>query len=105
MPEINFLILSDDEILSPAQLAERLHVTVTWVREQTRARARVRNSDPLPFTKAGKYLAFSWREVCAWLTRHEEGGTTQCVNKKDNPKESRRVVWRLVSGRAYSQRS
>ena len=36
------------EILTPEQLAQRLQVKRSWVYEQTRYRADVRNADPLP---------------------------------------------------------
>lgn len=41
------------EILTPEQLAERLKVKRSWVYEQTRHRADIRNADPLPFIKLG----------------------------------------------------
>jgi hypothetical protein len=41
------------EILTPAQVAERLQVGVSWIYEQTRNRASVRNPDPLPHIQNG----------------------------------------------------
>jgi hypothetical protein len=64
---------SSMEILTPAQLAERLHVKPSWVYEQTRERADVRNLDPLPFIKMGRYLRFDWPDVVAWLDRQKRG--------------------------------
>lgn len=58
-----------NEILTPAQVAERLHVRVSWVYEQTRNRAAVRNNDPLPHIQMGRYLRFFWSDVSAWLQR------------------------------------
>ncbi|HZQ21691.1 MAG TPA: helix-turn-helix domain-containing protein [Terriglobales bacterium] len=57
------------DILTPEQLADRLQVDISWVYTQTGRRARVRNPDPLPYRKMGRYLRFSWREVEAWLER------------------------------------
>src|SRR3984893_10407690 len=51
---------SMDQILTPSQVAERLQVKPSWVYEQTRERAEVRNSDPLPHIKMGRYLRFDW---------------------------------------------
>jgi predicted DNA-binding transcriptional regulator AlpA len=62
-------LAKDDEILTPQQLAKKLQVPVSWVYEQTRTRAGVRNSTPLPHIKMGKYLRFSWPDVVAWLDR------------------------------------
>jgi len=58
------------DLLTPEQLAGRLHVPVGWVHEQTRGRACKRSSDPLPFIHLGHYLRFSWTEVMAWMNRH-----------------------------------
>ena len=55
------------ELLTPEELAERLKVSKSWVFEQTRQRAKVRQKNPLPCIRLGKYLRFSWPKVCAWL--------------------------------------
>jgi predicted DNA-binding transcriptional regulator AlpA len=59
------------EILTPEQLAQRLQVKRSWVYEQTRYRADVRNADPLPFLKLGLYLRFDWQDVLTWLERQK----------------------------------
>jgi hypothetical protein len=56
-------------LLTPAELAVRLAVPQSWIREKTRERARVRDEDPLPVVRLGKYVRFSWPAVEAWLTR------------------------------------
>lgn len=56
-------------LLTPAELATRLSVPVSWIREKTRERARVRDKDPLPVVRLGKYVRFDWLEVEAWLKR------------------------------------
>jgi hypothetical protein len=56
-------------LLTPAELAARLAVKESWVREKTRERARRRDSDPLPVVRLGKYVRFSWPAVEAWLGR------------------------------------
>lgn len=58
-------------LLTPQQLAERLSVPVSWIREKTRERARVRDKDPLPVVRLGKYVRFSWPAVEAWIKRQE----------------------------------
>ena len=60
-----------EEILTPAQVAERLQVKPSWVYEQTRERTEVRNSDPLPHMKMGRYLRFDWEDVVVWLERRK----------------------------------
>jgi predicted DNA-binding transcriptional regulator AlpA len=60
-----------EEILTPTQVAERLQVKPSWVYEQTRERAEVRNPDPLPHMKMGRYLRFDWKDVIDWLERRK----------------------------------
>jgi hypothetical protein len=66
--------LRPEDILTPAQLAERLQVNVSWVFEQTRNRAKVRNKNktPLPCIRMGKYLRFSWASVSEWLLQSKD---------------------------------
>jgi len=59
--------LEPADILTPEQLAERLQVKVSWVFEQTRQRAKVRNKTLLPCIRLGKYCRFSWVAVCQWM--------------------------------------
>ena len=56
-------------LLTPKELAERLNVPPSWVREKTRHRARVRDVDPLPVIRLGKYVRFRWTDIEAWLAR------------------------------------
>lgn len=61
-------------LLTPQQLAERLSVPTSWIREKTRQRAQERDKDPLPCVRLGKYVRFSWPAIEAWLQRQSEGG-------------------------------
>jgi len=56
-------------LLTPQQLAERMAVPVSWIREKTRRRARVRDKDPLPVVRLGKYVRFRWSDIEEWLQR------------------------------------
>jgi hypothetical protein len=56
--------LNPDDILTPSELAGRLKVPVSWVYERTRARAKARCRVMLPCLRIGKYLRFSWPDVC-----------------------------------------
>jgi len=56
-------------LLTPQQLAEKLAVPASWVREKSRERARIRDADPLPLVRLGKYVRFRWDEVEAWIAR------------------------------------
>jgi hypothetical protein len=55
------------DLLTPEELAARLKVSKSWVFEQTRQRAKVRNKTPLPCIRLGKYCRFSWVAVCQWM--------------------------------------
>jgi hypothetical protein len=56
-------------LLNPAQLAERLNVPLSWVREKSRERARIRDRDPLPIVRLGKYVRFDLEAVTQWIGR------------------------------------
>jgi hypothetical protein len=58
-------------LLTPAELAAKLSVPPSWVRAKTRTRARVRDADPLPVVRLGKYVRFNWAAVEAWLLRQK----------------------------------
>jgi predicted DNA-binding transcriptional regulator AlpA len=60
-------------LLTPEQLAQRLAVRPSWIREKTRERARVRDKDPLPVVRLGKYTRFRWSDIEAWLARQDRG--------------------------------
>lgn len=53
------------EIIDSPEIAKRLNVPVTWVREHVRKRTK----DPIPHLKLGKYCRFRWGspELAAWL--------------------------------------
>jgi hypothetical protein len=59
-------------LLTPTELAERLAVPTSWVREKTRQRGRERDSDPLPVVRLGKYVRFDWHEIETWLQRQKQ---------------------------------
>lgn len=56
-------------LLDAGELAVRLNMPETWIREKCRNRALLRDADPLPHLKLGKYLRFRWSDVEAWLAR------------------------------------
>lgn len=68
--------MNAEEILTPHEVAGRLKVPISWLYEQTRNRGRVRNSDPLPHRKMGRYLRFVSSEVLEWLDRQHPTATT-----------------------------
>jgi hypothetical protein len=67
-------VVSPEDILTPEQLADRLSVKPSWIFEQTRTRAKVRNKGklPLPCHRLGKFLRFYWPEVSAWLLQNKD---------------------------------
>jgi hypothetical protein len=57
------------ELLTAEELAKRLRVPASWVREQTRSRSL--QGDPLPHLRLGRYIRFQWgsAELEGWLRR------------------------------------
>jgi predicted DNA-binding transcriptional regulator AlpA len=62
--------LEPSDLLTPEELADRLKVSKSWVFEQTRQRAKVRNKMPLPCIRLGRYCRFSWVAVCEWIAQN-----------------------------------
>jgi len=58
------------ELLTPAELAERLKVPVTWVRERTRSR-ELEGGDVIPHLRLGRYVRYQWGspELEGWIRR------------------------------------
>lgn len=59
-------MLEAKDILTPAELAKRLKVDVSWVYEKSRPRGKF-TGEPLPVLRVGKYLRFAWPDVVAWM--------------------------------------
>ena len=60
------------EILNACQLAERLNLPESWIREMTRSRT----TDQIPHLRFGRYVRFQWGspQLVAWIQRHLKGG-------------------------------
>ena len=56
------------EVLTTAELAERLKVKESWVVDQSK---RSRTADPIPIFRLGKHRRYLWGspELNAWLSR------------------------------------
>lgn len=57
------------EVLTAEQLAERWQLPTSWIREQTRSRC----PDPIPHTRLGRYVRFSFGSPALndWWQRHQ----------------------------------
>lgn len=66
-------IMDGIELLTPAQLAARLQLPVSWVYEHTQSKA----SNPLPVLRCGKHLRFAWNDIEHWM---REQGQNKPVN-------------------------
>ena len=55
--------IAPSDIITVEELAARLKVKPTWVYEKMRRR----DANPLPVFHVGRYLRFSWTDICAWL--------------------------------------
>lgn len=56
----------NEPLLDAGQVAERLNVPVSWVREQTRAGA-------IPHVALGRYRRYEWEAIVAWLAEQRAG--------------------------------
>lgn len=65
------------EIIDADELAHRLSVPRTWIREHTRVRA----TDPIPHIKLGRYVRFEWGsdELNAWIANRRRGSNVAKV--------------------------
>jgi hypothetical protein len=52
-----------EDILTAAELANRLKVSEAWLKEKTRSR----NRNKIPTLRLGRYIRFHWPDVCRWL--------------------------------------
>ena len=66
----------DYEVLTSAELAQRLKVKESWVVDQSK---RSRTSDPLPIFRLGKHRRYLWGSpaMIAWLGRRAGNNTQQ----------------------------
>jgi len=58
------------EVIDAAELAKRLSLPESWIRDQVRTRA----IDPIPCFRFGRYVRFEWLhpELANWLQRHRK---------------------------------
>jgi hypothetical protein len=66
----------DYEVLTSAELAERLKVKESWVVDQSK---RSRTHDPIPVFRLGKHRRYRWGspELSGWLDRRAGNNTQQ----------------------------
>src|SRR5207245_10700860 len=71
------------EVLTSAELAQRLKVKESWVVDQSK---RSRTSDPIPVFRLGKHRRYRWGspEMNAWVDRRAGYTTTK---RKAEPKK------------------
>jgi excisionase family DNA binding protein len=65
-----------DRLLDAKEVAARLNVPVSWVREQTRL-------DAIPHVRLGRYVRFEWAEVEAWVERQRAGSGRSSVTRSN----------------------
>jgi hypothetical protein len=64
-------VMGDElEIIGSAELARRLNLPESWIRDQVRSRA----TDPIPCLRFGRYVRFEWLhpDLTAWVERHRK---------------------------------
>jgi excisionase family DNA binding protein len=68
----------DVVVLTPADVAKMLKVSVAWVYEKSRSRQR----DPLPVFRIGRYNRFTRAAVMAWLEQHGNTAAKRTLKKE-----------------------
>ncbi len=66
VPAVAVIPIDPSDIITLAELAERLKVSQRWVYEKSRRRCQ----NPLPCIRIGRYLRFNWLDVSAWLQKN-----------------------------------
>ena len=59
-----------EDLLTLDDVSKWLKVKASWIHEQTRNRARVRNKHPFPFVKMAGLLRFSRMRIAEWLAEN-----------------------------------
>lgn len=59
-------VINPADILTPEELSARLKMSVDWIYNKSRKSGSHKN--PLPVLRCGRYLRFSWPDVCEWLS-------------------------------------
>jgi predicted DNA-binding transcriptional regulator AlpA len=67
------IVIDPSQILTLAELAERLKVSERWVYEKSRRRCQ----NPLPTIRIGRYLRFLWTDVSVWMHRHSNAAVAK----------------------------
>jgi hypothetical protein len=57
------------DLVPVEEVAKRLHVEVTWIREKVRRRS----PNPMPCYNLGRHLLFSWPDVSNWIRETGRG--------------------------------
>lgn len=67
------------EFIDSRELARRLTVPTSWIRDQVRARSE----DPLPHVNLGKYVRFLWGSPALelWIQRRIVVGNNRCLGR------------------------
>lgn len=67
-------VFEPGDLITVDELRSRLKVPKSWVYNHCGLTKRKRLKNPLPAKKCGRFLRFSWTEVCAWLNARSVKG-------------------------------
>src|SRR5712691_13382497 len=96
--------LGDYKILDSKQLAERLGVPESWIRNQTRRNC----PDPIPHIKLGRYVRYEWpsNRLYLWWSRHRRAAQQEAPASEGQPvKAPRQLARPLLRHRRTAFRS
>jgi hypothetical protein len=73
--------MNGDRLFEAAEVAERLAVPTSWIRQETRA-------GRLPCVSLGRYKRYAWPAIEAWLAEQAGGGAPMSTPRKHRPRGS-----------------
>jgi hypothetical protein len=75
------------EILTPEELAQRLKVSLAWIKEKRRPRC----PNPIPAIPIGKQIRFDWDSVVKWLEQCAAADAESLQDRRKNHVPQRRA--------------
>src|SRR5438552_18265264 len=82
--------LGDYKIIDSAELAQRLGVPESWIRNQTRRNCPA----PIPHVKVGRYVRIEWssKRLYVWWSRHRSADYQEPPSPESRPAETPRPM-------------
>lgn len=90
-----------EDILTPEELSTRLKLPLSWIYEKSRKGGSHKN--PLPVLRCGRYLRFSWPDVCEWLSASQNRSQDEKHRGFGEPDAT--ITYRQVTAKPKKEKS